>query len=178
MPTTCAFNSDPIATPAANKVTLTGGRPDGQPGGQEGVTAPRVLPARLLGAAASPVTPEPFYCQRSTRSSAAHGCAACCLDGRQAAISAGTPGTPSRVPAEVVALSLLCVARGHDMEFPPGLHAWAGGSVPLALLHSPAASQAGPSAPGLAQEAPHHGLGGRGKQGRVLFPSRTQPGLL
>lgn len=39
MPSTCAFNSDPITTPAANKVTLTGGgRPDRQPGRQEGVT--------------------------------------------------------------------------------------------------------------------------------------------
>lgn len=66
MPTTCAFNSDPIATPAANKVTLTGGgRPDRQLGRQEGVTGPRVLPPRLLGAATFPVTREAFYCQKS-----------------------------------------------------------------------------------------------------------------
>lgn len=66
MPTTCAFNSDPIATPAANKVTLTGGgRPDRQPGRQEGVTGPRVLPPRLLGADTFPVTREAFYCRSS-----------------------------------------------------------------------------------------------------------------
>jgi len=63
MPTTCAFNSDPITTPAANKVTLTGrGRPDRQPGRQEGVTGVTGLHGAYL-----PVTREEVYCLGSER---------------------------------------------------------------------------------------------------------------
>lgn len=66
MPTTCAFNSDPIATPAANKVTLTGGRKAGQTAGQTGRSySPCALAPRLLGADTFPVTRELFYCQTS-----------------------------------------------------------------------------------------------------------------
>lgn len=172
MPTTCAFNSDPIATPAANKVTLTGGgRPDRQPGRQEGVTGPRVLPPRLLGAATFPVTREAFYCQSSkcTPNPADHGFAAPAARRLRGRGARGAPGAWACVPAEVAG-PLPPTRDGvggstGDMELPPRLHkcSWAGGdSVPPAPLpqvgNSPTASQGGPSAPGL---VPGRGLGGR-----------------
>lgn len=190
MPTTCAFNSDPLATPAAHKVTLTGGgRPDRQPGRQEGVTGPRVLPPRLLGAATFPVTREAFYCQNSkcTPNTAADvfaAPAACRLRGRAAC---GALGTWACVPKEasermrdvdlLLGFPRIPYAGGDRLPSFP----LAGNSVSSVLLpqggNSPTAFKAGHSAPGLAAGATCSALDGKVKQGTVPLPSRTKPGL-
>lgn len=171
MPTTCAFNSDPIATPAANKVTLAG---------EEGLTDSRADRKELRAACApSSSARRRRYLPSNPRgvlSSPSRG-AMRSQPRQRAAGQAGSmrrAGCPRPAPRKGGGSSAVTGDAA--------LRRWprAGGSGPSAPLpgrNSRTASPAGPSAPSRARVAPRHAPSRRVKQGLVPFRDRTQPGL-